>query len=288
VAIIGRPNVGKSTLLNHILGQKISITSRKPQTTRNRILGIKTEQNVQAIYVDTPGLHSGSRQAMNRLMNSAALDTMSEVDVVVFVIEALRWQSEDDRILARLGKLGKPVFLVINKIDLVSDKSRLLHFIDGLRNKGRLEQVIPLVARRKTQVKRMEREIEQYLPLSDFYYPEDQITDRSERFLCAEFIREQLMDSLGQELPYHIAVEIENFSRSGKMVQISGVVWIERASHRPIILGKKGERLKQVATQARLEIERMLGCKVFLEMHVRVRKGWSTNEDILRSLGYGK
>jgi GTP-binding protein Era len=286
VAIVGKPNVGKSTLLNRILGQKLSITANRPQTTRHRILGVKTSETAQVIYVDTPGMHIGEKRAINRYMNRAAAGSMQDVDVVVFVVDALHWDEEDDYVLKRLQDVTVPVFLVVNKIDAVKDKEKLLPHLGKLASKLNFNQVIPLSAQTGEGVDRMESEIIKLLPLSGPYFPADQLTDRSERFLAAELVREKLVRSLSQELPYATTVEIEKFSLENGVRHIHAIIWVEREGQKGIIIGKQGQQLKRIGEQARKDMERAFEDKVFLQLWVKVRQGWSDDERALRSLGY--
>lgn len=286
VAIVGRPNVGKSTLMNHILGQKISITSSKPQTTRHRILGIKTEANFQAIYVDTPGLHLNAKKAMNRYMNRAATTSLEDVDLILFVVDAGRWTEEDENVLKRLQGQKVPVVLVVNKVDQVQDKESLLPLLKTLSEKMAFAAVLPLSALKGTNVDDLEREVLKSLPESAAIYPEEYITDRSERFLAAEIIREKLMRSMGKELPYATTVEIEQFKNDEGLLRINGLIWVERASQKKIVIGRGGDRLKEIGKQARIDMERLFDAKVFLQLWVKVKEGWSDNERILGSLGY--
>ncbi len=286
VAIVGRPNVGKSTLLNRILGQKISITSRRPQTTRHRILGIKTTERYQAVYLDTPGLHLNARKAMNRYLNRAASEVLDDVDVAVFVVEGTRWTDEDEWVLKRLERAGVPVILAINKVDKV-DKEALLAHIAELAGRAEFKAVVPLSARKGENVEALEEEVEKLLPPNAPFYPEDQVTDRSMRFMAAELVREKLMRRLGQELPYALTVEVESFEEERGVVHIGAVIWVERAGQKAIVIGKGGENLKEVGRQARLDLEKMMERKVFLRLWVKVKEGWSADERALRSLGYG-
>jgi len=286
VAIVGRPNVGKSTLLNRILGQKISITADRPQTTRHRILGVKTTGDNQVVYVDTPGMHLGSRRAINRYMNRAASGSIVDVDIIVFVVDAMRWTDEDDFVLDKLKSVKVPVFLAVNKIDSVQDKQDLLPYLKLLAEKRNFHQIIPISAQSGEGVERLESEIELLLPLSQPFFPEDQITDRSERFLAAELIREKLVRSLTQELPYSTTVEIEKFSMENNIRHIHAVIWVEREGQKGIIIGKKGQQLKRIGELARKDMERAFEGKVFLQLWVKVRSGWSDDERALRSLGY--
>ncbi len=286
VAIVGRPNVGKSTLLNHLLGQKISITSRKPQTTRHQVLGIKTEGNHQIIYVDTPGLHKGAEKAINRYMNRAAASALKDVDVVVFVVDRTAWTDEDDMVLQRVEQSGLPTLLVVNKIDLLPDKSRLLPHLETLQQKADFAAILPLSALRRHNIDELEWEILRYLPGSTHLFPEDQITDRSQRFLAAEIVREKILRQLGEELPYAVTVEIEEFSREGEVLHISALIFVERTGQKKILIGEKGSRLRSIGVDARRDMELLFDSKVMLRLWVKVKSGWSDDERALRSLGY--
>lgn len=286
VAIVGRPNVGKSTLLNRILGQKISITANRPQTTRHRILGVKSTEHNQVVYVDTPGLHLGGKKAINRYMNRTASGSIADVDVVIFVVEAMRWTEEDDFVLENLKSVSVPVFLVVNKIDSIQNKEGLLPYLKSLADKRDFQQIIPLSAQTGEGTDRLELGIQSLLPVSLPFFPEDQITDRSERFLAAELIREKLVRSLTQELPYSTTVEIEKFSMENGVRHIHAIIWVEREGQKGIIIGKKGQQLKRVGELARKDMERAFEGKVFLQLWVKVRSGWSDDERALRSLGY--
>lgn len=285
-AIIGRPNVGKSTLLNHILGQKISITSRRPQTTRHRILGIKTTPVAQVIYVDTPGLHRAGKRAMNRYMNRVAASSIKDVDVALFVVEGLRWTPEDQDVLERLKKENVPVILVVNKVDKVTDKETLLPHFQKVSGYMDFVQIIPISARHGTNIEALEQEILRLLPLAPYMYPEDQVTDRSERFLAAELVREKLTRRLGQEVPHSLTVSIEQFSAETGIINITALIWVEKLGQKSIVIGKDGGVLKEVGTQARQDMERIFDNKVFLTLWVKVKEGWSEDERALRSLGY--
>jgi len=286
VAIVGRPNVGKSTLMNHLLGQKISITSRKPQTTRHRVLGIKTEGNVQAIYVDTPGIHQAEPKAINRMMNRAATSSVKDVDVIVMVVDALKWNDGDEHVLQKLRSNTAPVILAVNKVDAIEDKAALLPHIESIAAKREFAAIVPISALRNRQLEQLEAEITKYLPESDFFYPEDQVTDRSMRFMAAESVREKLMRQLGKELPYSCSVEIEEFEWDGKTWHISALILVEKASQKRIVIGDKGDRLRSVGSEARKDIETLLDAKVMLKLWVKVKSGWSDDERALRSLGY--
>lgn len=285
-AIIGRPNVGKSTLLNKILGQKISITSFKPQTTRFRILGIKTTEHTQVVFVDTPGLHQDVPRALNRYMNRAAMNAIHDVDVVLFVLEALLWTEDDDWILQRIAKVAKPVIAVVNKVDDIADKEQLLPYLKTLSEKFSFFQIIPVSARRGTYLEQLEAAITRCLPEGPFLFPKDQVTDRSERFLAAEIVREKLLYLTGQEVPHALSLEIEEFKQKDKILHISAVIWVEREGQKAIIVGKNGAKLKEVGTQARLELEKIFAKKIFLRLWVKVKENWSDDERSLRSLGY--
>ncbi len=286
VAIVGRPNVGKSTLMNHILGQKISITSNKPQTTRHRILGIKTDEHSQTIYVDTPGLHLNAQKAMNRYMNRAAASSLENVELILFVVDVNRWSEEDDNVLMRVREQNTPVVLVVNKVDQIKDKEQLLPLLQQLSAKMDFAAVIPLSALKGANVPDLERIVYDTLPKAEPMFPEEYVTDRSERFLAAELVREKLMRSLGKELPYATAVEIEQFKEEEGLLRIGALIWVERQSQKKIVIGKGGERLKEIGSMARKDMERLFGEKVFLQLWVKVKEGWSDNERLLSSLGY--
>ncbi len=286
VVIVGRPNVGKSTLMNHILGQKISITSSKPQTTRHRILGIHTTEQAQVIYVDTPGVHLNAKKAMNRYMNRAATSSFEDVELILFLVEAGSWTEEDENVLQRLKNVKAPVVLLANKVDRIKDKEELFPVLQELSEKMDFLSVIPLSALKGSNVQALEKLVHEQLPVAPPMFPEDYVTDRSERFLAAELIREKLMRGLGKELPYSTAVEIESFKEEKKLLHIHALIWVERESQKRIVIGKGGEKLKEVGKQARLDMEKLFGTKVFLEMWVKVKEGWSDNERILNSLGY--
>jgi GTP-binding protein Era len=287
VAIVGRPNVGKSTLLNHILGMKLSITSRKPQTTRHQILGVKTSPQSQAIYVDTPGMHRRSGNAINRYMNRAASSVLPDVDVVLFVIQAGSWHDEDQDVLERIREVVTvPVILVINKIDQISQQSDLLKFIQDVAAKFNFEAVVPCSALKNNGVEQIEKCVAVQLPENPPFFPEDQMTDRSMRFLAAEIIREKLVRELGQELPYTSTVLIEKYVDEEALTRIHAVIHVENKGQKAIIIGSKGERLKSIGTNARKSIETLIGNKVYLNLWVKVSEGWSNDERALRSLGY--
>ena len=286
VAIVGRPNVGKSTLLNHLLGQKISITSRKPQTTRHQVLGIKTEDNHQIIFVDTPGLHKDAGKAINRYMNRAASAAIRDVDLVIFVVDRTAWTEEDSIVLEQIEQSGLPTMLVVNKIDLLADKTELLPHLQSLAAKAEFSAILPVSALRQHNVDALEAQILTLLPESGHFFPEDQITDRSQRFLAAEIVREKIMRQLGDELPYSIAVEIEEFAQEGEVLHISAVIFVERTGQKRILIGDKGSRLRSIGSDARRDMEGLFDSKVMLRLWVKVKSGWSDDERALRSLGY--
>jgi len=288
VALVGRPNVGKSTILNRLVGQKVSITSRRPQTTRHRILGIKTDAQGQVVFVDTPGLHHAQPRAMNRYLNRAAIDSLRDVDVVVFVVEGTRWQKDDDWVLEKLERVSCPVILAINKIDRVTDKTKLLPHLQALSAKREFSELIPVCARNGDHLDQLETALRKYLPESPPFYAEDQVTDRSERFLAAELVREKLFRKLGEEIPYGLTVEIESFKTEKKTLHIHALIWVEKSSHKPMVIGNKGERLKEVGREAREDMEKAFGRKVFLQLWVKVKEGWADDERALRSLGYNE
>ena len=286
VAIIGRPNVGKSTLLNYILGQKLSITSRKPQTTRHKIMGIKTEDDVQVVYVDTPGMHENHDKALNRYMNKAAQTAVKDVDVIVFMIDRTKWTSEDEMVLKSLQYVKCPVILAVNKIDFLADKEDLLPYLQKLDEKGKFAHIVPMSAKSGHNIDRLENIITSFMPKGGHFYPEDQITDRSSRFLAAELVREKIMRQLGDELPYSMTVEIEEFRYEESLLVISAAILIDRQSQKRIIIGDKGSRIKQIGRDARLDMEEMFDCKVMLNTWVKVKAGWADSERALKSLGY--
>ena len=286
VAIVGRPNVGKSTLLNHILGQKLCITSRKPQTTRHTLLGIKTKDNVQVIFVDTPGIHTNQERAINRVMNRSAASVIADVDLVIFVVDRFEWSEADEYVAKYLSNNDAPVVVAVNKVDMIEDKEALLPHLQFLSSKVNAVEFIPLSALRKTNLDELEAKIQSHIPEKMHIYPEDQITDRSERFLAAEIVREKITRQLGAEVPYQVTVEIEQFRVEGKITYIDALILVERDGQKKIIIGTKGERLKKIGEQARADIESLLDCKVMLRTWVKIRSGWSDDERALRSLGY--
>ncbi|WP_421840516.1 GTPase Era [Marinobacter algicola] len=285
VAIVGRPNVGKSTLLNHILGQKLSITSRKPQTTRHQVLGIKTEGPIQAIYVDTPGMHEEEPRAINRYMNKAATSALKDVDVAVFVVDQMAWTTADEMVLEKLSSLKCPVILAVNKVDRIEHREALLPHLDMLSRKREFAEIIPLSALKGMNLEPLEAAVSRFLPESVHFYPDDQITDRSERFMASEMVREKITRQLGAELPYSVAVEIEEFRKDGKTLHISALILVEREGQKKIIIGDKGERLRRIGQEARTDMERLFDSKVMLRLWVKVKRGWADSDRALKSLG---
>ena len=285
VALVGRPNVGKSTLLNRLVGQKLSITSARPQTTRYRIVGIVTEPKAQFVFIDTPGLQSRYAGRLNRALNRAAFKALESVDVVVLVLEALRFGAEDRAILARVPP-GRTVVLAINKVDTIGDKGELLPFIDRLSRLHPFAAIVPVSARTGRQLPELLAAIAPHLPAGASLYAPDDLTDRSERFLAAEFLREKLIRLLGEELPYATAVEVERFEAAGRLRRIGASIIVDKPGQKAIVIGQRGEKLKMIATQAREDMEKLFGSRVYLEVWVRVRPGWMDDPRALRHLGY--
>jgi len=289
VAIVGRPNVGKSTLMNRILGQKISITSRRPQTTRHQVMGIKTVDEVQFVYVDTPGIHLQTRdrnKAINRFMNQAATQALRDVDCVVFLVDRTRWTDEDQVVLDKLTHVEAPVILAINKVDWLEDKTTLLPWLESLSARREFAAILPISAKDGTNVPELEGEVAKRLPEGVHYFPDDQITNKSQRFLAAELVREKVMRQLGDELPYQMTVEIEEFRDEGKVIHISALMLVERQGQKKILIGDNGERIKKIGIEARQEMERAFDSKVMLNLWVKVKRGWSDDDRALKSLGY--
>ena len=286
VAVLGRPNVGKSTLVNALVGTKVSIVSPRPQTTRHRLLGIATFPGGQLQLVDTPGIHGAQKRAMNRMMNRAARGAVEGVDAALLVVEAGRWTDDDSLAHRALAESGVPCVLAINKVDLIADKGRLLPFIAEVSEGRAFAAVHPVSAGKRTGLEALVRTLLALVPEGEAEYGEDEITDRSERFLAGELVREQLMLRLGDELPYSTTVEIERFEEDGELLRIAAVVWVEREGQKPIVIGKGGERLKAIGAGARTGMERLFGRKVVLETWCRVREGWSDDEAALRRFGY--
>lgn len=286
VALVGRPNVGKSSILNRLVGQKVSITSRRPQTTRHRIVGIKTAEHYQIVFVDTPGLHTRQPRAMNRYLNRTATDSLADVDVVVLVIEGTHWQEDDDWVLQKLQDLSCPVIVAVNKVDRINDKQTLLPFLQQLAARREFTDIIPVSARTGAQLAQLEAAVLKHLPQSPPLYDEDQVTDRSQRFLAAELVREKLFRKLGEEIPYGLTVEIESFKEKNGVLHIHALIWVEKASHKPIVIGNKGLLLREVGREAREDMQQTFDQKVFLQLWVKVKEGWADDERALQSLGY--
>lgn len=291
IAIVGRPNVGKSTLLNHILEQKISITSRKPQTTRHNLLGIKTNDKVQMVFVDTPGIHKGQTKAINKYMNRMASSALKDVDVIVFVVDRDTWNEHDDWVLQQVSHVSCPVILAINKLDTFDNKNDVLPYLASVTEKmnpvlGERLSVVPLSALKGQNLDTLESLIVGFLPEATHFYPEDQITDRSSRFLASEIIREKITRQLGAELPHQITVEIEEYKEEANLITISALILTERDGQKRILIGDKGDRLKKIGQQSRVDMEKLFDRKVMLNLWVKVKSGWSDDERALRSLGY--
>ena len=290
VAVIGRPNVGKSTLTNALVGAKVSIVSNRPQTTRHRLLGIASYPEGQIVLVDTPGLHREQGKfkasAMSRVMNRAARGSLEDVDAAVMVIEAGRWDEEDTLAYNVLSDAGIPVVLVVNKVDRLKDKSALLPFLAQISQERQFAAVHPISALKRKGLEALVKDLLALLPEAPPMFGEDEITDRSQRFLAGELVREQLMRQLGEELPYATTVEIERFAEDGNLLRIGAVIWVEREGQKAIVIGKGGTRLKEIGAKARQQMERLFGAKVFLETWVRVREGWSDDEAALKAFGY--
>lgn len=288
IALVGRPNVGKSTLLNRLLGQKISITSSKPQTTRHRVLGINTLDTHQFVYVDTPGMQEKTQKAINRMMNKVVSYAIHDVDIILFLVDPDDWREEDERVLAMIKKATVPVLLLINKVDRVKDKAALLPVIDKLQSQHDFKAVIPLSAKHGHNIDALEEALKSLLPKGPHLFYDHQVTDRSEKFLVSEYIREKLFRLTGQELPYAITVEIEKMKEEKGVMRIHALIWVDKESHKRMIIGKNGEKLKSIGQSARLDIEKMLNKKVYLALWVKVKQGWSDDERFLKQLGYGE
>ncbi len=288
IAIVGRPNVGKSTLLNKLLGQKVSITSRKPQTTRHRIMGIDTQDNRQAIFVDTPGLHIEEKRAINRFMNRAASSSIGDVGLVLFLVEGTKWTDDDQMVLNKIQQTKVPCWLVVNKSDNVKNKEVMMPHLGWLGEQHDFDKIVPISAKTGKNVDYLRDMVMETLPESEFYFPEDYITDRSSRFMAAEIVREKLMRFTGDELPYSVTVEIEQFLLAENGVyRINGLILVERDTQKSMVIGKGGQRLKTIGAEARRDMEALFDNKVFLELWVKVKSGWADDERALRSLGYG-
>lgn len=285
VSIVGHPNVGKSTLMNHIIGYKVSAIANKPQTTRNVIRGILTEADHQIIFIDTPGIHIQSKSLLNKTINREAIAALETVDLVVMLVEAMTWTKEDDFVLKRFENVSCPVFLLVNKVDRIKQKDTLLHYMQTVSQKYDFAAVIPISAKQGTNVDAFVKATLPFLPHNEFIYPEDFITDQSVRFLCSEFIREQLMHNLHQEVPYLTAVEIELFEEAQGLTKIHATIWVGRKNQKGIIIGKKGDTLKRIGTEARRTLEDFLMTKVYLKLWVKVEENWHNSAKHLKELG---
>ncbi|CAM2938963.1 GTPase Era [Vibrio rarus] len=288
IAIVGRPNVGKSTLLNHILGQKISITSRKPQTTRHRIMGVDTDGDYQAIFVDTPGLHIEEKRAINRLMNRAANSSLSDVNLVFFLVDGTHWTADDEMVLNKLKAANFPVVLCVNKVDKVQDRNLVMSHMKEMTEKMDFVDVVPISAKLGKNTDVLRKHVREFLPKATHHFPEEYVTDRSQRFMASEIVREKLMRFTGDELPYSVTVEVERFDYNpdNDGFHINALILVERSGQKKMVIGKGGEKIKTIGREARLDMEELFGRKVYLETWVKVKSGWADDERALRSLGY--
>lgn len=286
VSIVGRPNVGKSTLMNHIIKQKISITSNKPQTTRHAITGIYTDNSTQIVFLDTPGIHTNLQSALNRQLNRTAMSSLTMANAVIFMVEAMRFNDDDNKVLQKLKNLEIPIILLINKVDNIENKEALLPFLQEMMAKHDFAEIVPISANQDRSCDLVVSTIEKYLPEQEFMYGEDEITTVTSSFLASEVLREKLTRRLNQELPYAITVEVESFKIEGNLYRIHAVIWVEKESQKGIVIGKQGRALRDASTQAREALEKLFDAKVFLKAHVKVREGWSNDADALHSLGY--
>lgn len=287
VALIGRPNVGKSTLLNCFLGKKLSITSKKPQTTRHRIMGIKTWDDIQLVFLDTPGLHLDGKNVLNQYMNRAALKTLTEVDVILFLVSGTTWTDEDKWALEKIKEINMPTILVINKIDLIKHREELLPFIAARQLEFSYKSIVPISALKGDQLDALQACIIENVREDVHYYDPDQFTDRSDRFVASEIVREKLMRFLGQEVPYNLTVSIEAFEEDKKLIKLAAIIWVERDGQKAIVIGKEGRTLKKIGMEARLDMETYFEKKVYLQTWVKVKSNWSDDERALNQLGYG-
>jgi GTP-binding protein Era len=285
IAIVGRPNVGKSTLLNHLVGQKVTITSKKAQTTRHRIMGIFTDESAQYLFVDTPGFQKTHENALNRILNRTVTEAVSDADVIVFAIEAGKLLAADETVLNALDK-SKPTILVVNKIDRIEDKEKLLTFLTEVTSRFTFTAVVPTSIKNKATLEQLKHAIRAELPVAATMFDQDEITDRSERFMASEFIREKVFRQLGDELPYSVSVQVEKFEQEGNLRRIFAVIVVDKSSQKAILIGAGGERLKRIGTEASKDMEITFGGKVYLELFVRVKKGWADDQSILRQYGY--
>ncbi len=285
IAVVGRPNVGKSTLVNALVGAKVSIVSSKPQTTRHRILGVRTEADAQYIFADTPGFQTQFKSALNSAMNRTVTQALAEVDVVLWLVEARKFTPADQRILPLLPR-DKPVVLVVNKIDLVEEKTKLLPYLESMAKQYNFAEIVPLSAEKEKDVLRLPAILKPYLPEGEAWFSEDDITDRSSRFLAAEIVREKVFRLTGDEIPYVVAVTIEQFEEDGAMFRIGAVIWVDREGHKPIVLGRGGEHIKRIASEARVDMEKLFDRKVFLQVWVKVKGGWADDSRLIKQFGY--
>ncbi len=286
VAIVGQPNVGKSTLMNHLLGVKLSITCRKPQTTRHQIFGINTIGDVQIVYIDTPGIHSNAHKAMNHYMNRAAKAALYDVDLVVFMVSGLSWDQQDSKIADFLQEIDRPTICVINKVDKIKDKAKLLPYMEELNKKYKFKTIVPLCAKENDSVKAFQLQLVDEIPEGGHHFEPGQLTNRNDRFIATEIVREKLMRFLGEELPYATTVTIDAFAEEDDLIRIAAVIWVEKESQKVIVIGKGGEKLKQISTEARVDMQQYYEKKVYLRCWVKVKSGWSDNDQILNQLGY--
>lgn len=285
IAVVGRPNVGKSTLVNALVGAKVSIVSSKPQTTRHRILGVRTEEDAQFIFADTPGFQTRYRSALNQAMNRSVTQALAEVDVVLWLVEAMKFTPADERILPLLPR-DKPVVLVVNKVDTVATKTNLLPFLQKMGQQFTFAEIVPLSAEQARDAARLPAILKPYLPEGEPWFAEDDITDRSSRFLAAEIVREKVFRLTGDEIPYAVAVTVEQYEETPTLLRIGAVVWVDREAHRPILLGQKGEHIKRIASEARQDMEKLFDRKVFLELWVKVKGGWADDARLIKQFGY--
>ncbi|MCF6288647.1 MAG: GTPase Era [Proteobacteria bacterium] len=286
VAVIGKPNVGKSTLINHIIGEKVSIVTAKPQTTRHQILGIHTNQTGQILFIDTPGMHQGHKKALNKYMNKTAAVAVLNVDLILFLVESLKWDKDDEQALKSLQYTQTPVVLVINKADLIKNKEKLLPYAKQLMQLYNFKEIFYISASKGKGTKDLESKIFTFLPQADNYYAADQLTDKSTKYLIAELIREQLMLRLHQELPYSLTVEVESYKDKGHIIHIHALIWVEREQQKNMLIGKHGQSLKQVGIKARKEIQELVGKQVHLKLWAKVKSAWADNDRLLQQLGY--
>ena len=286
VAVIGRPNVGKSTLINNIVGEKVSIVTAKPQTTRHQILAIETSKKGQILFIDTPGIHTGQKKALNKYMNKTAVAAVHDVDLILFLVESLRWNENDEKALLALEYTKTPVILVINKADLIKQKEALLPFANKIFEKYNFKDIFYISASKGKGVADLENKIYQYLPESENHFDQDQLTDKSTKYLVSELVREQLMLRFHQELPYSLTVEVESFKDKGNIVHIHALIWVERETQKNMLIGKHGSSLKYVGIHARKEIQDLVGKQVHLKLWVKVKSAWADNDRLLQQLGY--